>query len=250
MSSRFDAYAAVCNVLGALPSSHHGHWWSVDDLARILSTGGAENVNKEIVLKALNNKRSGTFRRDRTRYKKYFMLGEPIQKGRSVERHNQASTLDLNLLPKTSTNCFKAKPLLANVVKIIEDHDWTLPTPLARDSKNAAHVQNHIQYKNWADNSPGGKECEKENKAPNVDSCGVDNDSSSNDKCPSGFFLQSMNEDVEWTFKVHEHAKTCRGALSLVVRTKKKGWGKIAQSHTARSSRHQARVSANVTKMK
>jgi hypothetical protein len=48
MSSRFDAYAAVHNVLEALPSSHHSHWWSVDDLARILSTGGVENVNKEI----------------------------------------------------------------------------------------------------------------------------------------------------------------------------------------------------------
>jgi hypothetical protein len=59
-----------------------------------------------------------------------------------------------------------------------------------------------------------------------------------------------MNEDVEWTFKIHEHAKTCRGTFSPVVHTKKKGWGKIAQSHTTRSSQHQARVSANATKMK
>jgi hypothetical protein len=103
-------------------------------------------MNEEIVLKALNNKRSGTFQRVRTQYKRNFMLGELIQKGRSVERQYQASTLDLNLLPKTSTNCFKADLLLANAVKIIEDHDWTLPTPLAGDSKKAAHVQNHIQY--------------------------------------------------------------------------------------------------------
>jgi hypothetical protein len=33
-----------------------------------------------------------------------------------------------------------------------------------------------------------------------------------------------MNEDIEWTFKIHEHAKTCRGPLSPVVGTKKKGW--------------------------
>jgi hypothetical protein len=72
------------------------------------------------------------------------------------------------------------------------------------------------------------KKCEKENEAPNVDSCGEDDDLSSDDECPSGFFLQSMNEDIEWTFKIHEHAKTCRGAFSPVVHTKKKGWGKIA----------------------
>jgi hypothetical protein len=100
-----------------------------------------------------------------------FYAWGTIQKGWSVEQQYQASTLDLNLLPKPSTDCFKANSLLANAVKIIEDYNWTLPTPLACDSKNAAHVQNHIQYKNWADNSPGGKECEKENKVPNVDSC-------------------------------------------------------------------------------
>lgn len=46
---------AVREVLEALPSSHHGYWWSADDLARILSTGGVEKVNEEIVLKALND---------------------------------------------------------------------------------------------------------------------------------------------------------------------------------------------------
>ena len=85
MSSRSDAYAAVRKVLEALPSSHHGYWWSADDLARILSTGGVENVNEEIVSKAINHERRGTFRRDRTQDKRYFMLGEPIQKGWSVE---------------------------------------------------------------------------------------------------------------------------------------------------------------------
>jgi hypothetical protein len=57
MSSRFDAYAAVRKVLEALPSSHHGYWWSADDLAKILSTGGVDNVNEEILSKALNNER-------------------------------------------------------------------------------------------------------------------------------------------------------------------------------------------------
>jgi hypothetical protein len=67
MSSRFDAYAAVHNVLEALPSSHHGHWLSVDDLARILSSGEVESVNEGIILvKALNNECIGTFQQDRT----------------------------------------------------------------------------------------------------------------------------------------------------------------------------------------
>jgi hypothetical protein len=62
MSSRHDAYAAVCKVLETLPSSHHGYWWSAEDLARLLSTGGVEKVNEEIVTKALNNEHRGTFR--------------------------------------------------------------------------------------------------------------------------------------------------------------------------------------------
>jgi hypothetical protein len=53
---------AVREVLKALPSSQHGYWWSADDLARILSTGGVEKVNEEIVTKALNNEHRGTFR--------------------------------------------------------------------------------------------------------------------------------------------------------------------------------------------
>jgi hypothetical protein len=32
-------------------------------------------------------------------------------------------------------DCFTANPSLTNAVKIIKDHDWTLPTPLAGDSK-------------------------------------------------------------------------------------------------------------------
>jgi hypothetical protein len=152
------------------------------------------------------------------------MLGELIQKEWSIEQQYQASTLDPNLLPKTSTNCFKVNPLLAHAVKIIDNHDWTLPIPLAGDSKKAAHDQNHIQYRNWADKSPSGKRCNKESKAPNVNSCGDDAYSSSDEECHGGFFLQSMNEDIEWTFKIHEHAKTCRGTFSPVVHTKKKGW--------------------------
>jgi hypothetical protein len=61
MSSCSDAYAAVRKVLEAITSSHYGYWWSADDLARILSTGGVENVNKEIISKALNHERRGTF---------------------------------------------------------------------------------------------------------------------------------------------------------------------------------------------
>ena len=79
--------------------------------------------------------------------------------------------------------------MLTNAVKIIKDHVWTLPTPLAGDSKKAAHVQSHIQYINWANKSPGGKKCDKENNAPNVASVGEEDDSSSDDKCPGGFFL-------------------------------------------------------------
>jgi hypothetical protein len=90
-----------------------------------------DNFNEEILSKALNNERRGTFRRDRTLDKRYFMLGEPIQKGWSVELQFQASTLDPNLRPKTSADCFKANLSLTNAVKIIKDHDWTLPTPLA-----------------------------------------------------------------------------------------------------------------------
>jgi hypothetical protein len=78
---------------------------------------------------------------------------------------------------------------------------------------------------------------ENATKAPNVNSGGEDDDSSSNDKWlgktsdhkldlrePGGFFLQSMNEDMEWAFKIHEHAKTCRGNFAPVICTKKKGW--------------------------
>ena len=57
MSSHHDTYATVCKVLEALPSSYHGYWWSAEDLARILSTGGVENVNEEIIRKALNRER-------------------------------------------------------------------------------------------------------------------------------------------------------------------------------------------------
>jgi hypothetical protein len=131
------------------------------------------------------------------------MLGDPIQKGWSVELQLKAPSLYWNLCSKSFTNCFKANASLTNAVKIIEDHDWTLPTPLAgHDSKKVQHIQNN---------------------APNVDSGGDDDDSSSNDKCPGGFFLQSMNEDIEWTLKIHEHAKTCSGNFAPVIGTKKKG---------------------------
>ena len=72
-------------------------------------------------------------------------------------------------LPKIAKNLFKAKPSLAYAIKTINDHDWNMLTPsLAGDSEKAAHVPKSIQYKNWADKSPGGK-CGKDS-SPNVDS--------------------------------------------------------------------------------
>jgi hypothetical protein len=181
MSFISDAYAAVRKLLEALPSSHHGYWWSADDLARILSTGRVENVNKEIITKALNNECRGTFQRDRTHHERYFLLGEHIQKGWSVELQFKASSIHWNLCSKTFMDWFKVDLSLTNAVKIIKDHDWTMPTPLAGDSKKEAHVQQLVQYTNWADKSPGGKKWDKENNALNVESGGEDDDSSSND---------------------------------------------------------------------
>jgi hypothetical protein len=53
-------------------------------------------------------------------------------------------------------------------------------------------------------------------------SLGKTSDGELDSREPGGFFLQSMNEDIEWTFKIHEHAQTCKGSLAAVVHTKKK----------------------------
>jgi hypothetical protein len=196
-----------------------------------LATGGVEKVNEEIVTKALNNERRGTFQRDRTQNERYFMLGEPIQKGWSVVQQ-----YDKRVLPKIATDFFKAKPSLANAIKTINDHDWNVLTPsLADDSEKAAYVPKYIQYKNWADDSPGGKNVAKTAIRRMSTPGGEDDSSSDESSCktsnceldsrePMGFFLQSMNEDIEWTFKIHDHARACRGYISPVVHTKKKGW--------------------------
>jgi hypothetical protein len=231
-SSHQDAYAAVRKVLEALPPSLHGYWWSSKDLARILSTGGVENVNEETIARALNNERSGIFQRDFTLNERYFMLGEPIQEGWSVVQQ-----YDKRVLPKIATDLFKAKPSLANAIKTINDHDWNVLTPSsADDSEKAAHVPKSIQYKNWADKSAGGKNVAKTILQMSTPPGGSD-DSSSHEllgdesldcevdsREPWGFFLQSMNEDIEWTFKIHDHARACRGYLSPVINSKKKGW--------------------------
>jgi hypothetical protein len=86
MSSRSDAYAAVRKVLEATPSSHHGYWWSADDLARILSTGGVENVNEEIISKALNHERRGTFQRDSNGLKHSVARGASTTDGGGEQR--------------------------------------------------------------------------------------------------------------------------------------------------------------------
>jgi hypothetical protein len=145
---------------------------------------------------------------------------------------------DKRVLPKIATDLFKAKPSLANAIKTINDHDWNVLTPsLADDSEKAAHVPKSIQYKNWADKSAGGKNVAKTTLRMLTPPVGLDDSSShellgdESSDCevvdsrePLGFFLQSMNEDIEWTCKIHDHARACRGYLSPVINSKKKGW--------------------------
>ena len=195
MAPKKDIDEATFILLTSLPNKFHGLWYTSEALAKHLQDGGIRGMDKKTVADALHSN-DVIFSRNTHRNKIHYMFGAPIQKNWTPQMQKLCDSKEILFLPHTPVDYFKKQEdLKAAASSIVVKHFCPPPGPKVTTRAAAAATANAtpIFCQPVDCNEPKGL-------------------TTPEPELSSGFALQDIGLDHEWTQTVLDHGKKCKSA--------------------------------------
>ena len=206
MASKNEIDTATFILLTSLPKEFHGLWFTSEALAKHLHDGGIRGIDKKTVTYALRSDKV-IFKRNKYKNKVHFMFGAPIRTDWTPQMQKSRDSKEISFLPHMPVDFFKKQDDLKDAVSVLLKHFCPPPGPNVTTRAAAAAAANAtpIFCQPLNCNDPKGLTIPEP-------------------ELSSGFVLQDIGLDHEWTKTVLEHGKLCKSAKLIVVRDEKRGF--------------------------